>query len=130
MSTIDLEYAIKKDIRNNPVIRGVDQEQKREFTRMIWLAAVIVAMALFSAWQHFEIVNTGYKIERLRVERATEESLNRKLRLELETLRAPQGVESYALHKLRMVPPSSENTVVIERTTGAVPSRSIVAAHR
>jgi cell division protein FtsL len=130
MSTIDLEYAIKKDIRNNPVIREVDLQQKREFNRMIWLAAVVVAMLLFSAWQHFEIVNTGYKVERLRLEKSAEESLNRKLRLELESLRAPQRVEDYALHKLRMVPPTSENTVVIERTTASVPARSIVAANR
>jgi hypothetical protein len=130
MSTIDLEYAIKKDIRNNPVVREIDVEQKREFTRMIWLAAVIVGMLLFSAWQHFEIVNSGYKIERLRVETAAEASMNRKLRLQLETLRAPQRVEAYAVQKLRMIQPTSENTLVIERTTGAVPSRSIVAAIR
>ena len=64
--SIDLEYAIKKDIRNNPVVREVDVQQKREFLRTIWLAAVIVAMLLFSAWQHFEIVHTGYEVEKLR----------------------------------------------------------------
>ena len=127
---IDLEYAIKKDIRNNPVVREVDLEQKREFSRLIWLTAAIVAMLLFSAWQHIEIVNHGYKIEKLRVELAAEESLNRKLRLERETLRAPQQVEYYALHRLRMVAPSSADMVVIERTTASAPSRSIVASNR
>ena len=34
---IDLEYAIKKDIRNNPVVREIDTQQKREFRRMVWL---------------------------------------------------------------------------------------------
>ncbi|HEX7777619.1 MAG TPA: hypothetical protein VF424_00185, partial [Vicinamibacterales bacterium] len=81
--SIDLEYAVRKDIRNNPVVREIDLQQKREFNRMIWLAAMIVGMLLFSAWQHFEIVNSGYKVERLRVEKAAEESFNRKLRLEL-----------------------------------------------
>ena len=127
---IDLEYAIKKDIRNNPVVREVDLEQKREFSRLIWLTAAIVAMLLFSAWQHFEIVNHGYKIEKLRVELAAEESLNRKLRRERETLRAPQQVAYYALHRLRMVAPSSADMVVIERTTASAPSRSIVASNR
>jgi cell division protein FtsL len=127
---IDLEYAIKQDIRNNPVVREVDLDQKRQFNRLIWLTAAIVTMLLFSAWQHFDIVDHGYKIEKLRVELAAEESLNRKLRLELETLRAPQQVESYALHRLRMVAPSSADMVVIERTTASTPSRSIVASNR
>ena len=127
---IDLEYAIKKDIQNNPVVREIDLQQKREFSRMVWSAAVIVGMLLFSAWQHFEIVNNGYQVEKLRLEKAAEESLNRKLRLELETLRRPQQIESYAMKTLRMSPPSSADTIVIERTTASTPARSIVAAHR
>jgi len=127
---IDLAYAIKQDIRNNPVVREVDLNQKRQFNRLIWLTAAIVTMLLFSAWQHFELVNHGYKVEKLRVELAAEESLNRKLRLEVETLRRPQQVEYYALHRLRMVPPSSADMVVIERTTASTPSRSIVASNR
>ncbi len=127
---IDLEYAIKKDIKNNPLIREIDLQQKRDFNRMIFLAALIVAMLLFSAWQHFEIVNNGYKVERLRLDKAAEESLSRKLRLELETLRAPQRVESFATHRLRMTQPGPDDTVIIERTTGSAPSRSIVAANR
>ena len=127
---IDLEYAVKKDIRNNPVVREVDLQQKREFNRMVWLAAVIVAMLLFSAWQHFEIVNSGYKVERLRVEKTAEESFHRKLRLELETLRRPQYVESFAVKQLRMVAPTSADTVVIERTTASAPARTVIASNR
>jgi cell division protein FtsL len=128
--SIDLEYAVKKDIRNNPLVREVDLQQKREFNRMVWMAAMIVAMLLFSAWQHFEIVNSGYKVERLRVEQAAEESFNRKLRLELEVLRRPQHVESFAVKQLRMVAPSSADTLVIERTAASAPSRSIIASIR
>ena len=128
--SIDLEYAVRKDIRNNPVVREIDLQQKREFNRMVWLAAMIVGMLLFSAWQHFEIVNSGYKVERLRVEKAAEESFNRKLRLELETLRRPQYVESFAVKQLRMVAPTSADTLVIERTTASVPGRAIIASNR
>ena len=128
--SIDLEYAVRKDIRNNPVVREIDLQQKREFNRMVWLAAMIVGMLLFSAWQHFEIVNGGYKVERLRVDKAAEESFNRKLRLELETLRRPQYVESFAVKQLRMVAPTSADTLVIERTTASVPGRAIIASNR
>jgi cell division protein FtsL len=91
---------------------------------------MIVGMLLFSAWQHFEIVNSGYKVERLRVDKAAEESFNRKLRLELETLRRPQHVESVAIKQLRMVAPTSADTLVIERTTASVPGRAIIASNR
>ena len=128
--SIDLEYAVRKDIRNNPVVREIDLQQKREFNRMVWLAAMIVGMLLFSAWQHFEIVNSGYKVERLRVEKAAEESFNRKLRLDLETWRRPQYVESFAVKQLRMVAPTSADTLVIERTTASVPGRAIIASNR
>lgn len=128
--SIDLEYAVRKDIRNNPVVREIDLQQKREFNRMVWLAAMIVGMLLFSAWQHFEIVNSGYKVERLRVDKAAEESFNRKLRLDLETLRRPQYVESFAVKQLRMIAPTSADTLVIERTTASVPGRAIIASNR
>jgi cell division protein FtsL len=128
--SIDVDYAIKKDIRNNPVVREIDRQQKREFYRMVCLAGVIVTMLLFSAWQHFQIVRHGYEIEKLRLERLTEESLNRKLRLQLETLRAPHRIEDFALHRLRMVSPSALDTLVIERAPAPAPARAIVAEIR
>jgi cell division protein FtsL len=128
--SIDIEYAIKKDIRNNPVVREVDLQQKREFIRTITFGVVIVTMLLFSAWQHFQIVRNSYDIERLRQERAAAESLNRKLKLEVETLRAPQLLEQRALAELKMSRPSSKDTLVIERTAPASPDASIIATVR
>ena len=128
--SIDVEYAIKKDIRNNPVVREIDARQKRDFLRTACLAGLMVAMALFSAWQHFKIVQNGYTVQELQQTRATEESLNRKLRLEVETLRAPQRIEYIALHDLHMVAPIAKDTLVIERATSTVPDKAIVASIR
>ena len=69
---LELEYGIKKDIRNNPVVREIDLQQKREFRRMLVLAALVVGMLLFSAWQHYEVVRGGYRIEELRARQAAE----------------------------------------------------------
>ena len=63
-------------------------------------------------------------------ERAAEEALNRKLRLEVETLRSPQRLERIALHDLHMVSPADRDTLVIERATAASPDRAVVAAVR
>ena len=128
--SIDLEYAIKKDIRNNPVVREIDVEQKRQFRQTLLLAGLIVAMLLFSAWQHFRIISGGYRLEDLRAQQTAEESLNRKLRLELETLRRPQELEERAARVLRMQLPTEKNTLVIERVRPAIPDKAIVAHAR
>ena len=51
--SIDVEYAIKKDVRNNPIVREVDLAQRQEFRRNVWLGVLVVATLLFSAWQHY-----------------------------------------------------------------------------
>jgi cell division protein FtsL len=128
--SIDVEYAIKKDIRNNPVVREIDGQQKREFLRATCLAALIVAMGLFAAWQHFRIVQIGYDLQKLEQARGSEEAFNRKLRLEVETLRSPQRLERIAIRDLHMIAPADRDTLVIERATASSPDRAIVAAAR
>jgi cell division protein FtsL len=128
--SIDVEYAIKKDIRNNPVVRAIDRQQKRDFVRTTCLAVLIVAMGLFAAWQHFKILQNGYEVQKLQQTRAAEESVNRQLRLEVETLRAPQRIERIAFRDLHMVSPAAKDTLVIERATPTAPDQAIVATAR
>jgi hypothetical protein len=66
MSGFDFEYAIKKDVRNNPIVREVDEARQRQLWRTAGIGAVLVGVLLFSAWQHFELVRHGYVIQRLR----------------------------------------------------------------
>ena len=63
----------------------------------------LVVVLLFSAWQHFELLRHGYQIERMQQERAAEEDVNRHLRLEIETLRAPRRIEQIATEQLHLV---------------------------
>jgi len=128
--SIDVEYAIKKDIRNNPIVREVDWQQKREFLRTLLIGALIVGMLLFWGWPHLALVSSGYQLSKLRQELAVEEALNRRLRLEIETQRAPQLIEARAARELNMSAPGSGRTLIIERATAQAPSRSIVATAR
>jgi cell division protein FtsB len=125
--SIDVEFTLRKDIRNNPVVREHDTRQKREFRRLLWLASVAVGLLLFSAWQHYEILSHGYAIESLQVDIATEEAVNRRLRLNLETLRAPQQIETRARRELGLSAPTDKDTIVIERSRSSSPGRSMVA---
>jgi hypothetical protein len=128
--SIDVEYAIKKDIRNNPIVREIDAAQRREFLRTLTDVAMIVGMLLFAAFQHYKITNNGYVVSKLETERATEQAWNRQLRLELEMWRAPQLIETRALDELHMVWPTSKDTLIIERAPSAIPAKTIVAAVR
>lgn len=125
----DFEYAIKKDIRNNPIVREVDQARQKQLWRSAGIAIVLVGVLLFSGWQHFVLVQHGYRIEQMQKERANEEAINRQLRLQIETLRSPRRIERIATEQLHLVAPTRDQAIVIERVTPAAPpQKSVVAA--
>jgi cell division protein FtsL len=127
MTTETFEYAIKKDVRNNPIVREVDRERHREMWRSTLIGVFLVLVLLFSAWQHFELLRHGYRLEEMQRERASEEAINRHLRLEIEKLRSPERIERMAT-RLRMVAPSADDAIVIERVIPTpAPPRSVVA---
>ena len=128
MTAETFEYAIKKDVRNNPIVREVDARRLRDLWQSLGIGIVLVLVLLFSAWQHFELLRHGYRLEEMQRERASEENINRHLRLEIETLRSPERIERMATGKLRMVAPSADDAIVIERVIQTpAPPRSIVA---
>ena len=129
MSAMDFEYAIKKDIRNNPIVREVDEARQRQLWRSAAIGVVLVAVLLFSAWQHFEVLRHGMAMARVQQERAAEEAIKRHLLLEIETLRSPKRIEYVAIQQLHLVSPTRDQAIVIERVTpAAAPDKSIVAA--
>jgi cell division protein FtsL len=122
------EYAIKKDVRNNPIVREVDRGRQRDMVRSIAIGVLLVSVLLFSAWQHFELLRHGYRLEQMQRERAAEEEINRHLRLEIESLRSPARIEALATRRLHMVAPGPGESAVIERVVPAAPPpRSVVA---
>src|SRR2546430_2369868 len=82
------EYAVKKDVRNNPIVREVDEERQRELWKWARIASSVVLVLLFSAWQHFELLRHGYQLEALQRQQAAEEEITQHLRLEIDTLRS------------------------------------------
>jgi cell division protein FtsL len=124
------EYAIKKDVRNNPIVREVDDARQRELWKSLGVAGAFVIMLLFWAGQQFELLRHGYRLEELQREIAAEEDASRHLRLEIETLRAPQRIERLATEQLHLVTPSREEAMVIERVVPADPPAKSVVARR
>jgi len=124
------EYAIKKDVRNNPIVREMDEARHRELWKSVALAAFLVIVLLFSAWQHFELLRHGYRVEQMQRDRAAEEEAARHLRLEIDTLRAPQRIEALATRRLHLVAPAKDEAIVIERVVPSEPPASSVVARR
>ncbi len=123
------EYPIKKDIRNNPIVREVDEARLREMLRSTLIGAFVVAIVLYSAWQHFELVRYGYRIEQMQQQRAAEEKVNRHLKLNIQTLSRPDRIEELASRRLKLVQPTAEDTFILERVIPSdPPARSVVAA--
>jgi cell division protein FtsL len=128
MMSETFEYAIKKDVRNNPIVREVDRERNRELWLSVGLGVFLVLVLLFSAWQHFELLRHGYRLEQMQKERAAADEINRHLRLEIETLSSPARIERLATRRLGMVAPGPDDASVIERVAPAPPPpRSMVA---
>ena len=122
------EYAIKKDVRNNPIVREVDEARQREMWKSVGVAGLLVLVLLFSAWQHFELLRHGYQIEEMQRQRAAEEETARRLRLEIETLKSPKRIEALAIEQLHLVAPTRDEAIVLERVvTTDPPAKSIVA---
>jgi cell division protein FtsL len=127
-TTGTFEYEIRKDVRNNQIVREVDQRRLRDLWQSLGIGMLLVLVLLFSAWQHFELLRHGYRLEQMQRERAAEEDINRHLRLEMESLRSPKRIETIATERLGMVAPGPTEAVVLERVTPpAPPAKSLVA---
>lgn len=127
---MDFEYAIKMDVRNNPIVREIDQARQRELWRSVVIGVGLVIVILFSLWQRFAVMRTGTEIEQMQHAMQEEREVNRQLRLEVETLSAPRRIAKLAAERpLQMSMPNQASTLILERATMTPPpSTSVVAA--
>ena len=129
MSGMDFEYAIKKDVRNNPIVREIDQARQRQLLQTLVIGGFLSLVILFSAWQRFALLGHGYEMQRMQRERIEQEAVNRHLRLEIETLRSPARLEHISTTELHLIAPTRDQSIILERVTpSAPPEKSIVAA--
>ena len=124
---MDFEYAIKMDVRNNPIVREIDETRQRELWRSMLVGIGLVAVVLFSLWQRFSVMRIGAEIERMQHELQEEREVNGQLRLEVETLSAPRRVERLASGRpLYMTMPDRKSTLILERATSVTPPSGAV----
>jgi cell division protein FtsL len=130
MTAETFEYAVKKDVKNNPIVREIDEARHRDMFQSLAAGVLFVAVLVFWAWQQFEFLRYGYRSEQMQQQLTEEEEVNRHLRLEVETLSAPDRIERKATTELGMVAPQRGEATIIERVLEAPAPPSSVVARR
>jgi len=73
----------------------------------------LIAGSLFYVWSRIQVIQLGYEISNgLKGERALAES-NKRLRLEIATLKSYTRIEKFAAEELRMTKPKPDQVIVI-----------------
>jgi cell division protein FtsL len=125
-----LDYAISKGIRNNQIVREIDTSRQRELWRWTGVGVLLASLLVYTAWQHFDLVRHGYRMDQMERARKQEDEINRHLRLQIQALRAPQRIAAIATGELRMVEPTAADAIVLERAVPAAPPAKSVVARR
>ncbi len=84
------------------------------YSTWIFIASVLMAVALLYVWSHIHMTELEYHIalELSSREKIIEEQT--KLKVELATLRSPQRIETIAREKLQMTYPQREQVIVLK----------------
>jgi cell division protein FtsL len=89
------------------VVRERDPRRLRAMAGMLCLGCVLVGAVLGYVWLQVQRVRVSYGIESLRASRTRLEEQNRKLQLEIASLRAVARVDS-AARRLGLTPPGPD----------------------
>jgi cell division protein FtsL len=77
------------------------------------LLLFLISGSLFYVWSRIQVIQLGYEISNaLKKERALAES-NKRLRLEIATLKSYARIEKFAVEELRMTKPKPDQVIVI-----------------
>jgi cell division protein FtsL len=105
-----------KDIDNSRIRKPMDLKMSLDLCSWILLGFIVLGAFLLQAWQHVQIREAGYRIERVRSETEGIEHENSLLSVERAMLRSPQRIDMIARANLGMTLPSQEQRVVLDST--------------
>jgi cell division protein FtsL len=79
----------------------------------ILLMLFFIGGSLFYVWSRIQVFQLGYEISNVLKEERTLTEANKKLRLEIATLKSYARIEKLAVEELRMAKPKPEQVIVI-----------------
>lgn len=77
------------------------------------LLLVLIGGSLFYVWSRIQVIHLGYKISNALKEGKALTDANKRLRLEVATLKSYARIEKIAAEELRMVKPKPDQVIVI-----------------
>jgi cell division protein FtsL len=91
-----------------------DASDRIGYSTWVFIASVLMAVALLYVWSHIHMTELEYQIARelSSREQITEEQT--KLKVELATLKSPQRIETIAREKLQMTYPEREQVIMLK----------------
>jgi cell division protein FtsL len=113
MSTIEIQF--DKKIDNSRVIRELDLRCRSDYICITLLGAVFVLGTLFYAWQQFQWIQYGYRIEAAGRQIDELAMAGRRLRIERASLASPRRIEQIARRQLGMVTPGVQQYVTLDK---------------
>lgn len=106
MSRVYTPYVIGSDlVRRQKTYTKKDFLKTRILFRILFLVAFMAILSLFYIWSRVQIVQYGYEINTLRTRQMGLIEENKKLKVEVAMLKAPQRIEAMALSQLKMQSP-------------------------
>jgi len=106
---MQLQEAIKETL---PTVEKANFNLK--YSTCIFAAFVLMAVALIYVWSHTHMTELEYEIA---AEISTKEKLleeQRRLKVEMATLKSPQRIEAIAKDKLKMSYPNQDQIIVLK----------------
>ncbi len=100
--------------RPNDADQGKKAAPRLKYSVFLFVAFVLMAVAITYVWSHIQMTRLEYQLaeEMTRKEHLMEEQ--RRLKLELATLKSPQRIESIARKSLHMSYPERDQVIVIK----------------
>ena len=86
---------------------------KKQAFLVIYLLFLFMGSSISYVWSNFEKTQIGYDLSHVKKEEMKLREANRKLRLEIATLKSPQKLEEVARKHLGLRQPKSEQIIVL-----------------
>ena len=100
------------------IINARNKDRRVHVTRRQVVVTILMLICLMGTgigyvWSNFEKTQIGYDLSQLKREEMRLLEINRKLKLELATLKSPQNLEPLARHQLGLKTPKPEQIVKV-----------------
>ena len=94
------------------------------YSNFIFVTLVLMAVALFYVWSHIHMTELEYMVaaEMSMKEKLVEEQ--RKLKVEIATLKSPQRLEAIAKEQLQMTYPTRDQVIILNNDDTATGSKT------